>query len=231
LKILAIIPAYNEAERIQPVVRGSLEHLPVLVVDDGSSDATAERACQAGALIYSQRPNQGKGAALKAGFRRALDEGYQAVITLDADGQHDPAEIPKFLEAYQRSAIDLIIGARDYSQIPLVRRFSNSVGRVTFSWALGQFVPDNQSGYRLISDRLMAATLSSLEQGFQFEVEMIVTCVEAGFTLGWVPIRTIYAGESSHIDPLRHIIEFFSVVIATRRRIRRVDLTIEERET
>ena len=231
MKILAIIPAYNEAERIQPVVQDSLEHLPVLVVDDGSSDATAERARQAGALVYSQRPNQGKGAALKAGFRRALDEGYQAVVTLDADGQHDPAEIPKFLEAYQSSAIDLIIGARDYSQIPLVRRFSNSVGRVTFSWALGQFVPDNQSGYRLISDRLMAATLSSREQGFQFEVEMIVTCVESGFSLGWVPIRTIYAGESSHIDPFRHIIEFFSVVIATRRRIRRMDLTIEERKT
>jgi len=231
LKILAIIPAYNEAERIQPVVQDSLEHLPVLVVDDGSTDATAERARQVGALVQSQRPNQGKGAALKAGFRRALDEGYQAVVTLDADGQHDPAEIPKFLEAYQSSAVDLIIGARDYSQIPLVRRFSNSVGRVTFSWALGQFVPDNQSGYRLISDRLMAATLSSREQGFQFEVEMIVTCVESGFSLGWAPIRTIYAGESSHIDPLRHIIEFFSVVIATRRRIRRIDLTIEERKT
>lgn len=230
MKILAIIPAYNEAERIQPVVQGSLEYLPVLVVDDGSSDKTAEQARQAGAMVHSQRPNQGKGAALKAGFRYALDEGYQAVVTLDADGQHDPAEIPKFLEAYQSAAIDLIIGARDFSQIPLVRRFSNSVGRATFSWALGQLVPDNQSGYRLVSNRLMAATLSSPEQGFQFEVEMIVTCVEAGFTLGWVPIRTIYAGESSHINPVRHIIEFFSLVIATRRRIRRSGLKVEQRE-
>lgn len=230
MKILAIIPAYNEAERIQLVVQGSLAYLPVLVVDDGSSDKTAERARQAGALVYSQRPNQGKGAALKEGFRHALDEGYQAVVTLDADGQHDPAEIPKFLEAYQNAAIDLIIGARNFSQIPLVRRFSNSVGRVTFSWALGQLVPDNQSGYRLVSNRLMAATLSSPEQGFQFEVEMIVTCVEAGFTLGWVPIRTIYAGESSHINPVRHIIEFFSLVIATRRRIRRSGLKVEQRE-
>ncbi|MEJ2706764.1 MAG: glycosyltransferase family 2 protein [Anaerolineales bacterium] len=230
MKILAIIPAYNEAERIQPVVQGSLEYLPVLVVDDGSSDKTAEQARQAGAVVYSQRPNQGKGAALKAGFRYALDEGYQAVVTLDADGQHDPAEIPKFLEAYQSAAIDLIIGARDFGQIPLVRRFSNSVGRVTFSWALGQFVPDNQSGYRLVSNRLMAATLSSPEQGFQFEVEMIVTCVEAGFALGWVPIRTIYSGESSHINPIRHIIEFFSLVVATRRRIRRIGLEVEQRE-
>jgi glycosyltransferase involved in cell wall biosynthesis len=230
LKILAIIPAYNEAKRIQPVVQGSLEYLPVLVVDDGSSDTTADQARRVGAMVYSQRLNQGKGAALKAGFRYALDAGYQAVVTLDADGQHDPAEIPKFLEAYQSAAIDLIIGARNFSQIPLVRRFSNSVGRVTFSWALGQFVPDNQSGYRLASNRLMAATLSSPEQGFQFEVEMIVTCVEAGFALGWVPIRTIYAGESSHINPFRHIIEFFGLVVATRRRIRRVDLTVEERE-
>jgi hypothetical protein len=150
-----------------------------------------------------------------------MEQRYAAVLTLDADGQHDPAEIPKFLQAYQTGRADLIIGARRFDQMPPVRRLANSLGRRAFSWALGQDVPDNQSGYRLISRRLMEAMLASGEQGFEFEVEMIVVCVQAGFTLGWVPIRTIYAGESSHINPVRHTVNFVRVVRQTRRRIRR----------
>ena len=93
--IVALIPGYNEAPRIGAVVRGALEHLPVIVVDDGSSDGTADVAREAGATVIEQRPNQGKGAALRAGFRRALDDGGDAILTLDADGQHDPREIPR----------------------------------------------------------------------------------------------------------------------------------------
>jgi len=218
--LLALIPAYNEARHVQAVVRGARIYLPVLVVDDGSTDDTAAQAQQAGAAVLVQRPNQGKGAALKAGFRRAISENRQAVLTLDADGQHDPGEIPIFLEAYQNEGFDLILGERDIGKIPIVRRISNTIGRITFSWSLGRQVGDNQTGYRLISRRLMQATLDSHEQGFQFEVEMIVTCVLNGFSLGTVPIRTIYAGESSHIQPLRHIVEFFRMVYQTRRRVR-----------
>jgi glycosyltransferase involved in cell wall biosynthesis len=221
--VLALIPAYNEARHIQAVVRDALAYLPVLVVDDGSKDDTAVQAQEAGAAVLVQRPNQGKGAALKAGFRQAISESYQAVITLDADGQHDPAEIPLFLEAYRRKRFDLILGERDFRKIPIVRRISNTIGRLTFSWSLGRRVGDNQSGYRLISKRLMQAMLDSSEQGFQFEVEMIVVCVLNGFSLGAVPIRTIYAGESSHIQPLRHVVEFFQMVYQTRRRVRQAE--------
>jgi glycosyltransferase involved in cell wall biosynthesis len=213
--ILAFIPAYNEAERITPVVVGARRHLPVLVVDDGSHDATAALAQAAGATVVSQQPNAGKGAALKLGFRWAVTHGYAAVITLDADGQHDPQEIPTFLRAYRAEPCDLIIGERDFSQIPIVRRTSNTIGRITFSWALGRTVRDNQSGYRLISRRLMETMLISEEQGFQFEVEMIVVCVRQGFHLCSVPIRTIYAGESSHIQPLRHVLEFMRMLFLT----------------
>ena len=152
--ILALIPAFNEAERVAGVVRGAGAHLPVLVVDDGSTDDTAARAKGAGAVVLRQNPNQGKGAALRVGFRWALDEGHEAVLTLDADGQHDPAEIPKFLHAYADCRPDLIIGARDFRHIPPVRRVANTLGRRSFSWALGQPVRDNQSGYRLISNSL-----------------------------------------------------------------------------
>lgn len=219
-KILALIPAYNEATRLAAVVSGALVHLPVLVVDDGSSDDTAAVAERAGATVLRQRPNQGKGVALRAGFRQAIAAGYDAVLTLDADGQHDPAEIPKFLEAYRRSQADLIIGARRFNQMPPLRRLANSLGRRAFSWALGQAVPDNQSGYRLIGRGLLAELLSSREQGFEFEVEMIVICVERGFKLAWVPIRTIYTGEGSHINPLQHVVNFGRVVWQTRQRLR-----------
>ncbi len=218
--ILALIPAYNETERVAAVVHGALVHLPVLVVDDGSTDDTAACAEAAGATVLRQLPNAGKGAALKAGFRWAVAGGYEAVVTLDADGQHDPAELPRFLEAYRDHQADLIIGARSFSQMPLVRRCSNTVGRWLFSWALGRRVRDNQSGYRLISRRLLEAMLASQEQGFQFEVEMIVVCVQRGYRLVWVPIRTIYAGEKSHINPIQHLLEFGRIVWQTRQRIR-----------
>jgi glycosyltransferase involved in cell wall biosynthesis len=214
-KILALIPAYNEAAHIAPMVVGARAHLPVLVVDDGSTDDTAALAEAAGATVVRQVPNQGKGAALRAGFRWALGEGYEAVLTLDADGQHDPAEIPSFLELFAAQRLDLVVGARDFSQMPLTRRIANTIGRWSFSWALGQPVRDNQSGYRLLSGRLLESLLASREQGFEFEVEMIVTCVRRGYALGWVPIRTIYAGQGSHIKPGQHTFHFFRVVWQT----------------
>jgi glycosyltransferase involved in cell wall biosynthesis len=218
-RVLALIPAYNEAQRIAQVVKGTLAHLPVLVVDDGSTDETATQAEASGAVVLRQTPNQGKGAALHAGFRWALAENYDAILTLDADGQHDPAEIPRFLDAYHTHHTDLIIGARDFSQMPPVRRLANSLGRWSFSWALGQPVRDNQSGYRLISRRLVEAALTSSEPGFEFEVEMIVICVQNGFGLAWVPIRTIYAGEASHINSWQHVINFLRMVWQTKQSV------------
>ncbi len=220
-KILALIPAYNEALRVAGVVAGVLTHLPVLVVDDGSTDDTATQAESAGAVVLRQRPNQGKGAALKAGFQWAIDQGYEAVLTLDADGQHDPAETPDFLRAYNTGQADLIIGARDFSQMPPVRRLANSLGQLAFSWALGQPVRDNQSGYRLIRRPLMEAMLASSEAGFELEVEMIVICVQRGLVLDWTPIRTIYAGEGSHINSRQHVANFLRLVWQTRQSIRR----------
>jgi len=219
MKILALIPAHNEAPRIAPVIAAAHAHLRVLVIDDGSSDNTAEVARQAGAWVVSQNPNQGKGAALKAGFRLALENGYDAVITLDADGQHDPAEIPKFLQAQAAQPHDLIIGARDFSQMPFSRRLANTFGRRIFSWSLGQTIRDNQSGYRLVSRRLIEASLQSNQGGFEFEVDMVVICIQRGWRLGWVPIRTIYGAEKSHISPFKHIYRFVRLAWKTRQAV------------
>ncbi|HUQ79294.1 MAG TPA: glycosyltransferase family 2 protein [Patescibacteria group bacterium] len=224
--IVAVIPAHDEAPRIEAVVRAAREHLAVIVVDDGSGDATAERARGAGATVIEQRPNQGKGAALRTGFRRALDDGAEAILTLDADGQHDPSEIPRFLAAWtaapagRGSRPDLVVGRRNFRAMPPVRRLSNELGRRAFSWAVGRDIPDNQSGYRLVSARLAAATLSSAEQGFAFEVEQITTCLRIGGEIAWVPIRTIYAGAPSHVKPIAHLREFIRIVRRAHRDVR-----------
>jgi glycosyltransferase involved in cell wall biosynthesis len=219
--VVALIPAHDEAPRIAAVIRATLRHLPVLVVDDGSSDGTAAAAREAGATVLEQRPNRGKGAALQAGFARAIEDGAIAILTLDADGQHDPSEIPRFLHAWAADPPpDLVIGRRNFRTMPPLRRLSNDLGRAAFSWAVGRPIPDNQSGYRLVSRRLALAQLSSDEEGFAFEVEQITTCIRLDGTMAWVPIRTIYAGQPSHIRPIRHVREFARMVRRARREVR-----------
>ena len=218
---MALIPAHNESAHIATVVTSAARYLPVLVVDDGSKDDTAALAESAGAQVLRQTPNQGKGAALAAGFRRCLAEDCEAVVMLDGDGQHDPDEIPRFLECYASQPVSLIIGQRDFSKMPLPRSLSNPIGRLMFSWAVGQDIPDNQSGYRLVGRPLMELMADSREKGFELEVDMITQCLKHRLGLAWVPIRTIYAGESSHIHPLHHIREYFRIVLKARRTMRK----------
>jgi glycosyltransferase involved in cell wall biosynthesis len=219
---LVLVPAHNESARIGDVITAALRHLPVLVVDDGSTDDTAGVAEGAGATVIGQSPNQGKGAALRAGFRWALEHEIEAVVTVDGDGQHDPAEIPGFLGAYARRTVggdptELIVGQRHFSAMPPVRRVANILGTVVLSAALGRWIPDNQSGYRLIGRRLMNAMLDSREDGFALEVEMIAVCLRESWPIDWVPIRTIYADETSHIEPRGHLREFLDVTRRARR--------------
>ena len=223
--IFALIPAYQEGPRIGDVVEAASRHLPVIVVDDGSTDDTAARAAAAGAIVIAQRPNAGKGAALRAGFAAALERGAEAVVTLDGDGQHDPDEIPAFLDAHERSGAQLVIGRRDFRAMPPVRRASNTLGRMLISVAVGQDIPDNQSGYRLIGSRLLPDLRESREAGFEFEVEMIARCVSLGLPIAWVPIRTIYAGAPSHIRPWAHFTSFLRVAVDARRIVRATPTT------
>ena len=218
--LMALIPAFQEGPRIGAVATAARRHLPVVVIDDGSQEDTAAAAERAGATVLRQVPNAGKGVALRVGFRHALAAGAEAVVTLDADGQHDPDEIPTFVRAFRASRPGLIVGRRDFSAMPPTRRLANTVGGWAVSAAVGRHVPDNQSGYRLVGRTLMGALLDSDETGFEFEVEMIARCIALGLPLSWVPIRTIYAGEPSHIRPLRHLREFARVTRKARRIVR-----------
>ena len=218
--IVALIPAYNAAPFVAEVIRKARAYVPVIAVNDGSRDGTLAEIRKTDAILIDQQPNQGKGVALRTGFRAALDQGAEAVIQLDADGQHDPTEIPLFIEKHFTTAADLIIGERDFGGMPLVRRVSNTVGRSAFSWAVGRSIRDNQSGYRMLSRRLIEAVLQSKEQGYEFEMDMILIAVKRGWPIAGVPIRTIYGDEVSNIKPMQHVVHFFRMVRNARRAIR-----------
>lgn len=219
--VIALIPAHNEADRVGAVVAAlRAQSLEVLVVDDGSDDDTAAAARAAGAEVLRLDANRGKGGALKAGFQQVLAGDRQLVLTMDADGQHDPAEAPLFLDARERTGADLIVGARDFRRMPPIRRATNSLARWLFSRSMDRPIPDNQSGYRLLSRRLVDAVLASPEQGFAFEVEVIAVCLGRGYGLAWVPISTIYAGQSSHIRPWDHAVSFLRVNRRAKERLR-----------
>lgn len=222
--VLALIPAWNEGPRLQPVVEATRRYLPVLVVDDGSEDDTAALAERSGATVVTHVRNRGKGVALTTGFDWALERGYGAVLTLDADGQHDPHDIPRFLEAYQTGSWDLIIGRRDFSQMPFPRGYTNPFGSWLLSHALGEEIPDNQSGFRLHQRRLLEV-LDLSSTGFELEVEVIIQAVCQGMRIGWVEIRTIYGiDKTSYFHPLKDSARFLGMVWHAWRRRRSAEV-------
>ena len=219
VQLAAIIPAYQAAPPLAGVVEATRRHQPVIVVDDGSTDDTRSVAVDSGADVVGLAPNSGKGAALRTGFRRAAERGYEAVVPLDADGQHDPDRIPAFLERREDGGAPLIIGRRDFNVMPLRRRIGNELAARLFSWAVGRPIADNQSGYRLIGPPLLPYLLHIEESGFEFEVEMITTAIRAGLDIDWVSIPTIYDDAGSHIRPVAHVRNFLRVARAARRTV------------
>ncbi|HUS83538.1 MAG TPA: glycosyltransferase family 2 protein [Anaerolineales bacterium] len=216
--VIVLIPAWNEGSRIKPILEVFLDQFPVLVVDDGSNDDTAAVAREVGVDIVIHPQNMGKGVALSTGFDWALERGYDAVLTLDADGQHDPEEAPKFIEAYERGEGDLIIGRRDFRAMPLYRAFGNGIGTWMLSNVLGTKIYDNQCGYRLYTRKLLE-TVDLERTGFEFEVEVVVEAVAAGMKIGWVDVRTIYGiDKKSYFHPFHDSVKFLDMVRVARKR-------------
>lgn len=205
--IAAIIPALNAAGTIEPVIaEARRQHEPVVVIDDGSTDKTGEVAKAAGAIVLRHDVNRGKGAALKTGFAWALDRDYDAVITLDADGQHLPSEIPKFIAAYEQSRADLIIGGRAHLFMHMLprRRNANRFSAWCIAQCSGVPITDSQSGFRLYSARLLRA-IKLRTDGFDMESEVIVLAGRRGFTIETIPIELGFVNglHTSHFKPLR----------------------------
>lgn len=214
-RVAAVIPAYNEEQHIGDVVRRTRQKLDhVLVVDDGSSDKTAERAREAGTEVIVHEKNLGKGETIKTGLRHWLDRQFDFVIILDADGQHRPEEIDRFVgAALSADAPKLIIGNRmkDVSSMPQVRRMVNRWMSERISAACGQEIPDTQCGFRMLHRQLIPDLLGGAAR-FDYETEMLIVASRKGFRIDSVPISTVYSDEVSKIHPVRDTIRFFKLM-------------------
>jgi glycosyltransferase involved in cell wall biosynthesis len=202
--VVALIAAFNEEAHIGAVVRatGALVE-SVVVVDDGSTDATAACAESAGAIVLKHEHNRGKGCAVRTGLAYVLCQPCTHVLLIDADLQHDPAEIPKLLE--RAKACDFVIGERQFKKesMPRARYFSNLIGSAILSRLIGTAVRDSQSGFRLIrADWLRRVRLTGTR--YEIETEMLIKIVRAGAVVDRVALdRLEYDTAHSKIRPFR----------------------------
>jgi len=221
LKTAAIIPAYHEERHISDVVRrtrGQLDH--VLVVDDGSRDTTARCAREAGAEVIVHSQNRGKGEAIKTGLRHWLNRQFIHVIILDADGQHLPEEIDRFIAAAaQAGDRSFFLGNRmnNLTGMPFVRRVVNRYMSNRISRICRQEIPDTQCGFRMLARQLIPELLDGGNR-FDYETEMLIIASRKGYRIESVPITTVYSDEVSSIHPARDTIRFFKLM----RRYRKV---------
>ncbi|MBV9127556.1 MAG: glycosyltransferase family 2 protein [Verrucomicrobia bacterium] len=219
MSVAALIPAYCEEKFIANVVARTLAQQPgisrVLVVDDGSPDRTAELARAAGAEVIVHETNAGKGAAVQTGLRRLQeDPACEWIVMLDADGQHRPEEIGRFLDAAQQMpAARLFIGTRmsDTRTMPLVRRLTNRFMSAQISLLCGQRIADTQCGFRLLHRTLIPLLLDRAAR-FDYETEMLIVTSWRGEKIADVPVSTVYGEETSSIHPLRDTGRFFKLM-------------------
>jgi len=213
-----LIPAYNCADTIAAVVSGARLHVArVLVVDDGSRDATAERAAAAGAEVLRQPANGGKGAALRAGMEALVSGGVARVLTMDGDGQHLPDQIPVLLAASARSPHALIVGARQVAPgaASPIRLFGNRFANRWVAIACGMTLPDTQSGFRIYP---MPETLALGAAGshFDFETEVLIRAARGGILVLSVPVQVYYpppAERVSHFRPFLDTVRIIRIVL------------------
>ena len=203
MRLIVVIPAFDCASTIGPVVAGARPFAEeVVVVSDGSGDATAEQARAAGARVEELPANRGKGFALRRGIELALERDPDWIALLDGDGQHAPEALEGLAAAAASGRFDLLVGARlqERELIPAARYWTNYIGTRILTWMTGYELEDSQSGYRLLTGEL-ARELDLRSPGYAVETEMLIRCARLGARLGHVRVRTIYNDETSHFRP------------------------------
>ncbi len=203
-KICVVIPAYNASETIAKVITATLKYIPhVMVADDGSTDNTAKIATEAGAEVIIIDKNRGKGHALKILFSMALENNYDAAITIDADGQHDPELIPNFIQAYNAHPDKIFVGSRmhEKEKIPRARYNSMQVANFFISLSANQFIEDTQCGFRLYPLKIINNILLTTER-YVTETELLIKAGDMGVCIEPIVINTLYGNHSSHFKPV-----------------------------
>ncbi len=195
MKPVVVIPAYNEATRIGAVIRGAKVHVSdVIVVVDGSTDSTAKVATESGARVIVHAENCGAGAATMTGIDAARRLGFDTVITIDADGQHATADIPRLLQELTLKQADLVIADRfgRKNNIPLVRRLANGIGNfVTFA-VTGVYLPDTQCGFKIFGPKALSEVELRMS-GFEFCTEIIREAARKRWKIVSVPSKVVYS--------------------------------------
>lgn len=214
MKICVLIPTYNEAKTIGDLVEEiHKQKLETVVIDDGSVDNTADLAQCKGSIVLVNKENQGKGASLIKGFRYALEKDFDAVIVMDGDGQHEPSDIPFFIRLAKYSSNGILIGNRmsKTKNMPIVRFLTNKIMSWFISIMAKQYIPDSQCGFRLIK-RPILEKLNLHTHRYETESEILIKSSRLGFKIESVPIKTIYNGENSQINPFLDTIRFFRLI-------------------
>lgn len=209
MKIIVVIPAFNEAATIRTLANAVLDlGLDLIVVDDASMDGTSDQLAEMPLSLIRHKSNQGKAASLRSGIDAALELEADGILTLDGDGQHQPADIPKLIAAFSENQNSLVIGARllNREQAPKARRRANDFADFWISWAAGQRIRDSQSGFRLYPARAASQVQieHSRKQGFVYESEFLIEAAHQGFTFCTVPIASHYPrkARASHFRPV-----------------------------
>jgi len=213
-KICGLICAYNEQRNIARVVIGSRKYIDdVVVVDDGSRDRTALIALEAGARLLQHRKNLGKGSALKTGFDYFFSKDFDAIVTLDADGQHLPEEIPLLINKL-KEGFAAVIAKRDFrsKNVPFTRKAGNLFDSYILSKLLGADIYDAQNGFRAFRRGCLLGLYNSIkDNGFPYEAELVAKMARKNISIGWVDVSTVYSGENeSKIKPFKHIVDLLS---------------------
>lgn len=232
VKVVVLLPAFCEEATIGAVIKQALVCVPdVIVVDDASTDETAARAEAAGAKVIRRKANGGKGAALTEGFRYVLAQGFDAVIALDADGFHDPAEISKFLETYYRTHMPVLIGNRmaDVTLIPVVRRWTIRVMSFWLDRLLGVYVPDPPCGFRFYRCDVLPFILED-KSSLPSEFETLLNIASRRIHVGSIRITKQPKRHKSVISPFRDLIRFFRVLLKYHKKMHKFQKTIRTTE-
>lgn len=211
-----VIPAFQAAGTIGPLVeRIKRLGFDVIVVDDGSQDATAAVASARGAVVISHLRNLGKGHALRTGFEYARRSRYDGIVTMDSDGQHDPGDIATLLRAGEVQHAGMVLGNRmsDGTAMPLVRRRTNQFMSTIVSAVARQRIPDSQCGFRVIRKEVLDSVPLRARR-YEVETELLLRAAARRWKIISVPVRTIYENERSHIRPLREGLRFMGAILS-----------------
>jgi glycosyltransferase involved in cell wall biosynthesis len=206
-----VIPCLNEEAAIADVVSAAREHLQtVIVVDDGSTDETSNKAKASGAVVLRHETPRGKGVALQTGWGHAREQGFEWALCMDGDGQHSPDDIPQFLRCADQTGAELVVGNRmsDPHQMPRLRRFVNRWMSARISKLTGRHLPDSQCGFRLMN-LVTWASLSISAKRFEIESDTLLAFAKQGGRIEFVPIQVIYKTEQSKIHPVRDTVRWF----------------------